>query len=80
MGAYLYLPCQEVEFSVWGKSWKLSVVWSKTLAFDVSDGLVCMWLYILGCVIDFVKMDVGIRSCHQNGCWNQVLSIVLADL
>ena len=33
---------------------------------DVSDGLVCMWLYILGCVIDFVviKMDVGIRSCQ----------------
>jgi hypothetical protein len=41
---------------------------------DVSDGLVCMWLYILECVIDFVKrmlesglvikMDVGIRSCQ----------------
>ena len=32
---------------------------------DVSDGLVRLWLYILGCVIDFVviKMDVGIRSC-----------------
>jgi hypothetical protein len=37
----------------------------QSFGLDVSDGLVCMWLYILGSVIDFVviKMDVGIRSC-----------------
>ena len=36
---------------------------------DVSDGLVCLWLYILGCVIYFVK----------RGCCSQVLLIVLVD-
>ena len=37
----------------------------QSFGLDVSDGLVCMWLKILGCVIDFfvIKMDVGIRSC-----------------
>jgi len=35
----------------------------------VSDGLVCLWLYILGCVIYFVK----------RGCCSQVLLIVLVD-
>jgi hypothetical protein len=36
---------------------------------DVSDGLVCLWLYILGCVIYFV----------ERGCCSQVLLIVLLD-
>jgi len=58
---------------------------------DVSDGLVCIWLYILGCVIDFVKrmldsglvikMDVGIRSGQLK--WmleSDLVAIVLVDL
>ncbi len=36
---------------------------------DVSDGLVCLLLYILGCVIYFVK----------RGFCSQVLLIVLVD-
>jgi len=39
--------------------------YKQSFGLDVSDGLVCMWLKILGCVIDFfvIKMDVGVRSC-----------------
>jgi hypothetical protein len=36
---------------------------------DVLDGLVCLWLYIVGCVIYFLK----------RGCCSQVLLIVLVD-
>ncbi len=45
------------------------VVWSKNFDLDVSDGLVCLWLHILGCVIYFV----------ERGCCSQVLLIVLVD-
>jgi hypothetical protein len=53
---------------------KVLSCFEQNFGLDVSDGLVCMWLFILGCVIDFVrrflesglviKMDVGIRSCQ----------------
>jgi hypothetical protein len=37
----------------------------QSFGLDVSDGLVCMWLYILGCVIDFVKrmLESGLANC-----------------